>query len=809
MSTISHRTRVPALAMSTIALIMTLGVACAGATPIANKFTLSRQIGWEVNNTTHGNVCTVASKNTCGFGKESSEPGGFSDPRSIAVDNYPASPDYEDVYVGDRINHRVQELTSTGEFVRMFGKDVNETTGGDTCTAEEIKTQSVKCKAGVLGSEPDALTVPEDVAVDPSTGNVYIIDTGSGRVDEYTSTGQFVLMIGKEVNKTNKSNLCTEKEIKESGVKCKNGVEIIGSTEHGAFDFNHPDVGAGDLLTVGGPEFLLYVGEEDRVQEFNAQGVWKGEITLPFPVGAIAVDSSGDLFASAYSGVVVHELHPDGVQYAEFEVLPKSVPNRIKVESFLIKGLAVDPYGRIGFVANEEIQVSKAGGGSEKYERSYGALYSASGVLISEIARPSGEIPFPYDPGIAFSASDELYIISEAPHEIEAYVPALFPEVGACPAEDLTATSAILCGQINANGLLTRAFFDYHPLFGSKTPVAFEGKGTVFEPVHWPLTGLEPNETYGYQVLAEAELAGEPVKGLSEELTFHTPTPPVAIVGEPSASFIGASSAVLSASLNPEHASTHYHFEYERCNGAGECAAPQATLTEESSQYGVIGTTQELTGLQPQTTYRYWLVADNEHEEAGKPQGGQATGTEGSLTTGSLPVPLAATGFASAVTATSASIAGTVDPDGQPATYRFELGVYAGGATRFGIVFSGSAGAGTTPVTETLGLTGLQPGTTYAYRIGIASGYGTQTGEMALFTTSGIPGVLVSPGSLAMLAIPAIGFPPETAARPPTQTVPKCKKGETSKRGRCVRAKGRKKGPAKAKKTSRSHKAHR
>lgn len=438
MSTMRMRTMLP-LAIIGIAIVLMVGATSAGATPIASKFTLSRQIGWEVNDTTHGNVCTAASKDECGFGTESSEPGGFGGADSVAVDSDPASPDYENVYVAEVSNDRVQELTPTGEFVRMFGKDVNETTGGDVCTAEEIETKSVKCKAGTTGNEAGALISPHDVAVDPSTGNVYVADYGvsntqevsNDRVDEYTPTGQFVLMIGKEVNETNKGNVCTEKEIEESRVKCKNGLETPGSTEHGAFDFTYA-TGVGDLLTVGGPEGLLYVGGEDRVQEFDAQGVWMGEIALPFHVGAIAVDPSGDLFASAYDGVVVHELHPDGVQYAEFEVQPKNVPNRIAVESFFIRGLAIDPYGRIGVIAYEEIRVSEAGGESEKYERSYGALYSALGALISEIARPSGEIPSANDFGIAFSASDELYIVSFLPREIEVYVPALFPEVGAC-----------------------------------------------------------------------------------------------------------------------------------------------------------------------------------------------------------------------------------------------------------------------------------------------------------------------------------------------------------------------------------------
>ena len=69
------------------------------------------------------------------------------------------------------------------------------------------------------------------------------------------------------------------------------------------------------------------------------------------------------------------------------------------------------------------------------------------------------------------------------------------------------------------------------------------------------------------------------------------------------------------------------------------------------------------------------------------------------------------------MTSTSAVITGAVNPDGVPAGYAFELGVYNGTSTQYTIVYSAEAGSGNTPVEESLPVTGLQPGTTYAYRI--------------------------------------------------------------------------------------------
>jgi len=93
-------------------------------------------------------------------------------------------------------------------------------------------------------------------------------------------------------------------------------------------------------------------------------------------------------------------------------------------------------------------------------------------------------------------------------------------------------------------------------------------------------------------------------------------------------------------------------------------------------------------------------------------------------------------------------------------------------------------------------LSGLQPGTQYAYRIVIQSAYtpGGQplSGETVLFTTQGLPAVLGVPRVLPLLAVPAIGFPAETKG---TVHGVRCKQGRTRNRaGKCVKARRRARG---------------
>jgi hypothetical protein len=90
----------------------------------------------------------------------------------------------------------------------------------------------------------------------------------------------------------------------------------------------------------------------------------------------------------------------------------------------------------------------------------------------------------------------------------------------------------------------------------------------------------------------------------------------------------------------------------------------------------------------------------------------------------------------SQVAFSGATLNGTVNPNGLPATARFEYGL----TTNYGtLTASQSAGAGTSAVPVQATLTGLSPNTTYHYRLVAIIGSGTEYGMNQTFTTPDNP----------------------------------------------------------------------
>ena len=787
------------------------------------KEILTSHLGWEVDTITKGDICAVSSGHECQSGQPSSQPGGFEHPRGIAgardgnvyvvdsgnhrVQELTAAGAFVLMFGWD-VNEAKVTQASKGASVSQAEENV--------CGAGE------ECQAGIEG--PAAGQFGEQsagIAVDPASGDVYVADTVSysgkntsgERVQKFTSKGVYILEIGKEVNETKtlavkakggtpsqqeleEENLCTQEEVAAKAVKCSGPAPSANIEPSKIEPGSLYRVGG---IAVGGPEGRLYVADNKHLREFTPGGVSVSEPAEAIStrlaqitaepvsrISGIAVDDSCSLhepvlsepackeFDSSYGDVyltyeinfttsVIRRFDSTG-QETEFPVSPRTAGSAI----YLLGRIAVDRSGRIALIEQEYTANSSV---------SRGALYEpvAAGLhLITEFAYDVN--PYIAD-GIAFNGNDDLYLSSEQPgHEVSAYAPVAVGELEAGSAscsegvgplelsESSVTFSCALSGQVNPWGVpQTQAWFQWGatPGLGSETPKQTVctnvcGSTLVGTPPAM-IEGLRPNQTIYFQVAGGDEHVVSPELLTSERVSFVTPVTPPRVVGESSVSRVHFASTDFYGEVNPENAPTTYRFQYGACEGALEsCATVSETETLESDAYGPVATTLEATGLQSATTYHYRLVASNGV--------GQSTfGPEGTFTTAPAPIPRAQTGVASPIGATGATIAGSVNPGGEPAIYTFELGVYNGANTHLGIVLSASAGASSVPVEKSVALSGLQPGTTYAYRIAVKSGFGEQDGATLTFTTQGLPAVLALPVKLGLLTVPSIAFPKAVA----------------------------------------------
>jgi phosphodiesterase/alkaline phosphatase D-like protein len=193
---------------------------------------------------------------------------------------------------------------------------------------------------------------------------------------------------------------------------------------------------------------------------------------------------------------------------------------------------------------------------------------------------------------------------------------------------------------------------------------------------------------------------------------------PVVQTGDPSAT--GASSTTLAGTITPGGLSTSYVFEYGTSLAFGAITTPDGAGAGQSP----VAVSAPLSGLIAGRTYFYRLVATNSL--------GTTSGTVHGVTTIGSSVPDVQTSVATQVGATSATLTGLLNPNGQPTAFTFE--VLGPGGSRLTAIDNAGAEGAVEPVA--LPLTGLAPATTYLYRLVATNASGTSTGQIASFTTS-------------------------------------------------------------------------
>jgi len=184
------------------------------------------------------------------FGSTGEDAGDFEEPSGVAV-----NPTTGDVYVVDRANSRVDEFDSSGAFIEAWGWSVQYGIADFGICTDDF------CLTGNAGPGAGQFNGPDGVAIDPSSGEVYVADTGNNRVEEFDSDGTY---IGQ-----------------------------FGTTGSGDGQFSAPEGVAVDPNTND-----VYVADtgNDRVEEFDSDGTY---------IGQFGSSGSGDAQFNNPEGVAV------------------------------------------------------------------------------------------------------------------------------------------------------------------------------------------------------------------------------------------------------------------------------------------------------------------------------------------------------------------------------------------------------------------------------------------------------------------------------------------------------------------------
>jgi hypothetical protein len=493
-----------------------------------------------------------------------------------------------DLYVTDPANHRVEEFDRSGEFLLMFGKEVNKTAvenhssteaEQNLCTAASHDICQPASAAPPTGATPPEVTdvaagqflTPTYIAVDnstgPSAGDLYVADTGTHLVSKFDSAGHLIAAWGDGEGKG-------QEDGRDSGQPGTGGYlkPFFGSIHDLA-------VGAttGDLYVYAGSNIWWYTPAGIYVQYGNIVRPWfSAEEPEPlFDQSSYALDpSSAELYHDAGSAVY---------HYSPACKLP-TVP--------AFSGSAEQ---------NGEIHFSCEGEPLDAFGA--GQLSAAQGLAVD-------------------GATHAVYVADSKLGEGDV---AAFEDIRPAATTDPPAaageTTLTLAGHVDPDtdgldhGPIEECFFEWGltPTYGHRAPCEPPTPYTGAEAVTAKLSGLTPTAQlpigteYHYRLVA-ANQKGATAEG--EDETASTAAAPQ--IEGVSASHLSATSAELDASFNPRGLQTTYRFSYGTTTAYGQ-ATPTATVAGTTAQLSRSHKVAvPLAGLTSGATYHFRLTVENE-----------------------------------------------------------------------------------------------------------------------------------------------------------------------------------------------------
>lgn len=291
------------------------------------------------------------------------------------------------------------------------------------------------------------------------------------------------------------------------------------------------------------------------------------------------------------------------------------------------------------------------------------------------------------------------------------------PSVVTGPPSSIGVVGATVSGDVNPEGLPTSWFFQYGTTtaYGLHSAPKGAGAAAAATDVSARLQGLTPGTVYHYRLVSTSH-AGS---AYGSDASFRTPAVPPTILTS-AVSSVHDTTARLSATIDPNGLATTWYVRY---GTLGNPSSPTATHAVGSAA-GPMAVALTIQNLTPHTTYDIEAVATN---AAGARVG---TGTL-FVTTGP---PLVTAQSVAALSPTSATIGGSIVPDGHATSWYVQYGTTPSYVADSPVRHLGASMA-------TIGVAApiakLTANTTYHFRLVARNADGTAVGGDAVFTTPG------------------------------------------------------------------------